>query len=154
MEPEPEPQQLVSDSWSGATSTTIGEVKDWEHRLPVEVFISDTDSYAIIYHTVYHKYFERARVEFLGMQELVRVEREDGIRLIESQTRHIRFFDSGLLGDLCTVVSKIVELNESTMVMEHRFMRNKDGKMLTRGVCGASRPESAWRIDIDTQTCA
>ncbi len=132
MEPEPE---LADDAWVGAEKKFVGELKDWEHSLPVEVFISDTDSYAIIYHTVYHKYFERARVEFLGVRELMRLRREDGVVLRELETRHIRFFDSGLLGDLCTVVTKVVELDASRIVMEHRFIRDRDKKMLTRGVC-------------------
>lgn len=132
MEPEPE---LVDDAWVGVEKKFVGELKDWEHSLPVEVFISDTDSYAIIYHTVYHKYFERARVEFLGVAELMRLRREDGVVLRELATRHIRFFDSGLLGDLCTVVTKLVELDGSRIVMEHRFLRDRDKKMLTRGVC-------------------
>ena len=58
MEPEPEPQldvsvetQLSADGWASASRTEAGALKDWEHQLPVEVFISDTDSYAIIYHT-------------------------------------------------------------------------------------------------------
>ena len=132
MEPEPE---LADDAWVGVEKKFVGGLKEWEHSLPVEVFISDTDSYAIIYHTVYHKYFERARVEFLGVAELMRLRREDGVLLRELETRHIRFFDSGLLGDLCTVVTKLVELDGSRIVMEHRFLRDRDKKMLTRGVC-------------------
>jgi len=136
-QPEPEPEP--GDDWVGATASTDADaVKDWEHRLPVEVFISDTDSYAIIYHTVYLKYFERARVEFLGVRELLRLRRSEGIQLRELETRHIRFFDSGLLGDLCTVVSKILELDATRIVLEHRFMRDRDQKMLTRGVCELS----------------
>ena len=54
MEPAPE-----LDDWAGAALLSDGPLKKWEHSLPVEVFISDTDSYAIIYHTVYLKYFER-----------------------------------------------------------------------------------------------
>ena len=75
------------------------------------------------------------RLEFLGVRELVRLRHEDGVALRELETRHIRFFDSGLLGDLCTVVTKLVELDASRIVMEHRFMRDRDQKMLTRGVC-------------------
>ena len=142
MEPEPESQldvsvetQLSADGWASAERTEEGSLKDWEHKLPVEVFISDTDSYAIIYHTVYHKYFERARVELLGISELVRLRSQQGIALRELETRHIRFFDSGLLGDVCTVVTKLVELDATRIVMEHRFLRDSDQKMLTRGVC-------------------
>jgi hypothetical protein len=63
---------------------------DWEHRLPVEVFISDTDSYAIIYNTVYHKYFERATVEMLGVAELERLAREEGVGLrCVNKPRHL-----------------------------------------------------------------
>ena len=145
-QPEPEPEP--GDDWVGATASTDADaVKDWEHRLPVEVFISDTDSYAIIYHTVYLKYFERARVEFLGVRELLRLRRSEGIQLRELETRHIRFFDSGLLGDLCTVVSKILELDATRIVLEHRFMRNRDQKMLTRGVC-----ELSFAADSDGRT--
>ena len=50
--------------------TAAAELKDWRHTLPVEVFISDTDSYAIIYHTNYLKYFERARAELFGLDAL------------------------------------------------------------------------------------
>ena len=35
-------------------------------------------------------------------------------------------------------VTKVVELDATRIVMEHRFLRDSDQKMLTRGVCELS----------------
>ena len=57
-----------------------------------------------------------------------------GLFLVERCTRHIRFFDSGLLGERCTVTTSIVECDGRTMVLNHVFTRDRDNKTLTRGV--------------------
>ncbi len=38
-----------------------------EHKLPVKVYLEDTDAQGIVYHANYLKYCERSRTELLGL---------------------------------------------------------------------------------------
>lgn len=45
----------------------FGETKDYQ----VRVFYEDTDHSSVVYHANYLKYFERAREDYLGYQQLI-----------------------------------------------------------------------------------
>jgi len=48
----------------------------------VQVYYEDTDHSGVVYHANYLKYFERAREHLLGVEELVRLYREDGLGFV------------------------------------------------------------------------
>ena len=48
-------------------------------RHAVQIYYEDTDHSGLVYHANYLKYFERAREHLLGVDELVRLLKEDGI---------------------------------------------------------------------------
>ena len=49
------------------------------YHLPAQVFYEDTDHSGVVYHANYLKYFERAREAVIGVDELVRLWKEDGL---------------------------------------------------------------------------
>jgi len=50
------------------------------HR--VQIYYEDTDHSGLVYHANYLKYFERAREHLLGVDELVRLLREEGVGFV------------------------------------------------------------------------
>ena len=50
------------------------------HR--VQIYYEDTDFSGVVYHANYLKYFERAREHLIGVDELVRLFKEDGIGFV------------------------------------------------------------------------
>ena len=49
------------------------------HTHLVTIYYEDTDLSGVVYHANYIKYFERAREELLGVEELARVWKEEGV---------------------------------------------------------------------------
>lgn len=52
------------------------------HVHPVQIYYEDTDHSGVVYHANYLKYFERAREHLLGVDELVRLQREEGVGFV------------------------------------------------------------------------
>lgn len=102
---------------------------DEEHHLPVEVYIGDTDAYAMVYHATYLRFFARAREDFFGLAALSALARgEEALRLRDRGVRHVRYFDSARFGDELVVESKIIELGESHAVFNHILRRKGEPK--------------------------
>ena len=56
---------------------------DHPHHLHhVQIYYEDTDFSGVVYHASYLKSFERAREHLIGVDELVRLFREDGIGFV------------------------------------------------------------------------
>jgi len=53
-----------------------------KHVHIVQVYYEDTDFTGVVYHANYLKYFERAREHMLGISELVRLHREQGMGFV------------------------------------------------------------------------
>ncbi len=51
-------------------------------RFRVQIYYEDTDHSGLVYHANYLKYCERAREHLLGVEELVRLLREDGVGFV------------------------------------------------------------------------
>jgi len=110
---------------------------DATSSMNVEIFIADTDAYSILFHTMYLKFFERHRLEWLGFAECCRLAAEEGLVLQELATRHVRYYDSARLGDVCVTSAAVVEFDGVAAVFNHTFHLlegDKPGKLLTRTV--------------------
>ena len=76
-----------------------------QYRLPIRIYLEDTDAQGIVYHANYLKYFERARSEIfeslgIGVGELSCADR----RYVVYEIR-VKFRRTGSLGDRMEVVS-------------------------------------------------
>lgn len=74
------------------------------HRFPVQIYYEDTDHSGVVYHANYLRYFERAREHVLGVPELVRLYREDGIGFVVYKCE-LTFKEGAVFGDTVEIRS-------------------------------------------------
>jgi acyl-CoA thioester hydrolase len=74
------------------------------HRFPVQIYYEDTDHSGLVYHANYLRYFERAREHVLGVAELVRLYREDGIGFVVYKCE-LTFKEGAVFGDTVEIRS-------------------------------------------------
>lgn len=65
---------------------------------PVQIYYEDTDFSGLVYHPNYLKYFERAREHMLGVDELVRLYRDDGVGFVVYKAE-MTFKEGAVYGD-------------------------------------------------------
>ena len=70
------------------------------HR--IQVYYEDTDFTGVVYHSNYLKFFERAREHLLGVEELVRLYREDGVGFVVYKAE-LSFKEGARHGDLLEI---------------------------------------------------
>lgn len=66
------------------------------HR--VQIYYEDTDHSGLVYHANYLKYFERAREHLLGVEELVRLGREESLGFVVYKCE-LTFREGAVFGD-------------------------------------------------------
>ncbi len=96
------------------------------HQFPIRIYYQDTDAGGIVYHSKYLDFGERARAELLiEMGIPVTKLLEHGMAFV---LRHvdIQYKKPARLDDLLTVYTRVVEMKNASMVMEHRFMRGDE----------------------------
>jgi acyl-CoA thioester hydrolase len=50
--------------------------------IPLQIYYEDTDHSGLVYHANYLKYFERGREHLLGVEDLVKLWRDDGVGFV------------------------------------------------------------------------
>jgi YbgC/YbaW family acyl-CoA thioester hydrolase len=80
-------------------------------RFPVQIYYEDTDHSGVVYHANYLKYFERAREHVLGVDELVRIYREEGIGFVVYKCE-MTFKEGAVFGDTIEIRSTATKESE------------------------------------------
>ena len=73
---------------------------------PIQIYYEDTDHSGRVYHANYLKYFERAREHLLGVEELVRLYREEGVGFVVYKA-DLSFREGAQFGELLEVRSSV-----------------------------------------------
>lgn len=102
-----------------------------ERVFPVQIYYEDTDHSGLVYHANYLKYFERAREHVLGVAELVRLYREDGIGFVVYKCE-LTFKEGAVFGDTIEIRSSATRESEYRVVFKQDVWR--DGKLLVQGL--------------------
>lgn len=76
------------------------------HIFPVQIYYEDTDHSGRVYHANYLKYFERAREHFLGVEELVRMYRDEGVGWVVYKVE-MTFREGAVFGDALEIRSRM-----------------------------------------------
>lgn len=76
-----------------------------EYRFKVQIYYEDTDHSGVVYHANYLKYFERAREQVIGTQELTRLWMEEGLGFAVYKVE-MGFFDGAVFGDELEIRSR------------------------------------------------
>lgn len=104
-----------------------------EHSFDLKVYYFDTDSYNIVWHGAYLKWFEIGRVEFFNML---------GESLDKLQEANIqfpvvnlssRYKASAKFGDILTVKTTIDKLTKLTIMFKHQVYNKETGQLLVIG---------------------
>jgi acyl-CoA thioester hydrolase len=92
------------------------------HVHPVQIYYEDTDFSGIVYHPNYLKYFERAREHLLGVDELVRLYRDDGIGFVVHRCS-MHFREGARHGDRLEIHTEVRPESEYRLIFDQRVMR-------------------------------
>ena len=94
-----------------------------KHSYKVRVYYQDTDAGGIVYHSKYLDFAERARSELLvemGVSNKRLIEEEGGAFVLSSAA--IQYKSPARLDDVIEVQTKVKEIKNASMVMEHKFL--------------------------------
>ncbi len=95
-----------------------------QFRLPIRVYIEDTDAGGIVYYVNYLKYMERARTEFMRSYGFDKPAILDDGKLFVVHSAEVSYRQPALLDDQLTVTASISKLARSYLVFEQRVERN------------------------------
>lgn len=102
----------------------------WPHRFAVQIYYEDTDHSGVVYHANYLKYFERAREHLLGVDELVRLLRDDGIGFVVYRCE-MTFREGAVFGD-CVEVRTTPKVESDYRIVFQQDVYRGD-KLLVQG---------------------
>jgi tol-pal system-associated acyl-CoA thioesterase len=100
-------------------------------RFQVQIYYEDTDHSGLVYHANYLKYFERAREHVLGVDELVRLYRDEGIGFVVYKCE-LTFKEGAVFGDTIEIRSTATKESEYRVVFKQDVYRGE--KLLVQGV--------------------
>ena len=95
-----------------------------EYRLPIRVYIEDTDAGGIVYYVNYLKYFERARTELirsLGVDKTAVME-DGSVFVVTSAT--IDYHAPARLDDQLAAVAEVVSRGAATIAFRQSVVRS------------------------------
>ena len=104
-----------------------------QHVHPVQIYYEDTDHSGVVYHANYLKYFERAREHALGVEELVRLLREDGVGFVVYKAE-MTFKEGAVFGDRVEVHTRVERESDYRLLFHQDVVRPRDGKTLVEGL--------------------
>jgi acyl-CoA thioester hydrolase len=88
----------------------------------VQIYYEDTDFSGVVYHANYLKYFERAREHLIGVDELVRLFREDGIGFVVYKAE-LTFREGAVHGDTLEIRTRVSVGSEYRAVFHQEVWR-------------------------------
>ncbi len=92
------------------------------HIHPVTIYYEDTDVTGLVYHPNYFKYFERARSELFGGEQLRLIQEQQGISVAVYRA-DIVFKKGAVLGDRLEIHSQAEIQGNYRIVFHHKVMR-------------------------------
>lgn len=103
------------------------------HHLPVQIYYEDTDHSGVVYHANYLKFFERAREAVIGVTELVRLWKEDGLGFAVYKAE-IGYFDGAEFGDLLDIRTTFERESDYRLIWHQEAWRPGGTKPAIRAV--------------------
>lgn len=94
------------------------------YRLPLRVYLEDTDAGGIVYHSNYLKYMERTRTEFMRQLGYHKAAMLEGGQLLVVHSLDLRYLVPAYFDEELTVTAELVKLARSYVVFEQTVERN------------------------------
>jgi tol-pal system-associated acyl-CoA thioesterase len=97
-----------------------------EFRLPLRVYIEDTDAGGIVYYVNYLKYLERARTEFMRHYGFDRAAIFSGELMFVVQSVELQYRSPARLDDQLTATARIAESGAAKLLFGQRVLRGDE----------------------------
>jgi len=107
-----------------------------EFRLPLRVYIEDTDACGIVYYVNYLKYFERARTELMRAAGIARAALPGGDVMFVVNTLQLDYLSPARLDDELLACARLSGGGRARMFFAQRILRA--GTELCRGEVGVA----------------
>lgn len=99
----------------------------------IKVYYFDTDSYGIVWHGTYVKWFEMGRIDYFTMlDEDLNALKAQGVQF-PVVNLSVRYKAPAKFGDLLTVNTTIEKLTSYSIQFKHDIINKKDSKILVTG---------------------
>lgn len=102
-----------------------------EFKLPIRVYIEDTDAGGIVYYVNYLKYMERARTEWMRSFGFDKPAILDNNRLFVVHSANVQYLRPALLDDELTVSAQMGRLARTYIIFNQTIERR--GEVICRG---------------------
>lgn len=103
------------------------------HLHPVQIYYEDTDHSGFVYHANYLRYLERAREHMLGVAELVRLQREEGVGFVVYKVE-LTFREGAVFGDSLEVRSTMTRESDYRLIVRQDVVRAGSDKVMVSGL--------------------
>ena len=103
------------------------EAKRPAHHFTAQVYYEDTDHSGVVYHANYLKFFERARENIIGVEELSRMWHQDGAGFAVYKAT-LSFHDGAVFGDTLDIRTTWEKQGEYRIVFFHEAWRPEGKK--------------------------
>ncbi len=116
----------------------------------VQVYYEDTDHSGVVYHANYLKYFERAREHLLGVDELVRLYKEEGLGFVVYRA-DVTYKKGARFGDTLEVRSTVHLESEFRAIFDQRVYLPGEANPLVKGeihLCCVDRQGGLVRFPV------
>ncbi len=100
-----------------------------EYIQEIRVLYSDTDSYGVVWHGAYTKWFEAARVELVEKLGLELETLEKNNILFPVVELNIRYKSSAKMNERIIIKTHISEIKQASIVFEHNVYEKETGKL-------------------------
>ncbi|MCP3943930.1 MAG: YbgC/FadM family acyl-CoA thioesterase [Desulfobacteraceae bacterium] len=97
------------------------------HHFPVQVYYEDTDHSGVVYHANYLKFFERARENIIGVENLSKMWHEEQVGFVVYKTS-LGFHEGAEFGDLLDIRTTWEKQGDYRIVFSHEAWRPKAEK--------------------------
>lgn len=97
-----------------------------ELRLPVRVYIEDTDAGGIVFYVNYLKYFERARTELMRRLGFAKAALLDGSFLFVVHSMQVEYLRPAVLDDQLEACASVLEARGARLLFAQRVLRSNE----------------------------
>lgn len=104
-----------------------------QHSFDVKVYYFDTDSYGIVWHGTYVKWFEMGRIDYFTLlNEDLNSLKEQGVQF-PVVNLDVRYKASARFGDVLTVNTVIEKATSYSIKFKHDIINKENSKLLVTG---------------------
>ena len=97
------------------------------HHFTAQVYYEDTDHSGVVYHANYLKFFERAREDIIGVENLSHMWHRDGIGFAVYKAS-LAFHDGAVFGDTLDIRTRWEKQGDYRIVFFHEAWRTESKK--------------------------